>query len=233
MERLIDPDRGPPRGRGFTLIELLVVIAIIALLIGLLLPALGAARKSARSTVCLAHLRSAGQSVTLYQNDWNGHFPLSSHTTGTLLQSWIDVLEAGYGLDQGVKECPEDEFLELRPNSYITNDHFEKLTPGIDYNPITGARLPGGRARAATKIQMVPYPSLTAYAVEWAGEGDRDHLHSVRWTRAEQIPAEIAVERHAGASNFVFADGHAEAMSWPDVRDMFENNRPLFDPLGE
>ncbi|MAY74032.1 MAG: hypothetical protein CMJ31_04760 [Phycisphaerae bacterium] len=63
-------------GRGFTLIELLVVIAIIALLIGILLPALGKARDSARQLQDLTQVRGMGQSMTFYANDERGWYPL-------------------------------------------------------------------------------------------------------------------------------------------------------------
>jgi prepilin-type N-terminal cleavage/methylation domain-containing protein len=59
--------------RGFTLIELLVVISIIALLIGILLPALGAAREAARRVQCLATIRSLSQANFSFEAD-NGRF---------------------------------------------------------------------------------------------------------------------------------------------------------------
>lgn len=58
--------------RAFTLIELLVVISIIALLVGILLPALGSARNAARASACLANLRSITQAGILYADDFNG-----------------------------------------------------------------------------------------------------------------------------------------------------------------
>ncbi len=61
--------------RGFTLIELLVVIAIIALLIAILLPALGAARQTAVTIKCASQLRQQGIGLSTYVIDEDGHFP--------------------------------------------------------------------------------------------------------------------------------------------------------------
>jgi prepilin-type N-terminal cleavage/methylation domain-containing protein/prepilin-type processing-associated H-X9-DG protein len=74
------------RKRGaFTLVELLVVIGIIALLISILLPTLGRARKAANNVKCSANLRSIVQGMQIYAAQYNGYIPGSAHTTARFI----------------------------------------------------------------------------------------------------------------------------------------------------
>src|SRR5438552_11695798 len=77
--------------RGFTLVELLVVIGIIALLISILLPALGAAREAARKTQCISNLRQWGMGFQMYANANHGLIPFDGDDgdkVGTPVGPW-------------------------------------------------------------------------------------------------------------------------------------------------
>lgn len=73
--------------RGFTLIEVLVVVAIIALLVSILLPALGRAREQTRTTMCTSGLKQLGQAIMMYQTDAKSTLPGPVHPA---IYRWTD-----------------------------------------------------------------------------------------------------------------------------------------------
>lgn len=211
--------------------ELLIVIAIIALLVSLLVPVLADVRKSAMGVECLSHLRNIGQAVTMYCSDHHGEFPLSSHTAGSLVDSaaWLNSLEK-YGVTDQDRFCPLDLNADQKLTSYATNEHFEPLAAGIDYNPFTGQPIPGGRTIVYDNSSMIPRPYATIYAYEPDSPGTVDHLSTHEFATSDDVADAIAVRRHLDAANYLFVDGHVRSWLWSDFSARFSPQTSPFDP---
>lgn len=103
------------RHHGFSLIELLVVISIVAVLAGMLLPAVGMVKRQARSMTCQSNLRQIGMAATAYANEWDGLFPQYTGSNSewhwhTGIGSYLDIdaypVAGNYVRIAPVLDCP-------------------------------------------------------------------------------------------------------------------------------
>jgi prepilin-type N-terminal cleavage/methylation domain-containing protein/prepilin-type processing-associated H-X9-DG protein len=210
-----------PIRAAFTLIELLVVIAIIAVLAGLLLPALSRAKAAGQSAVCKSNLRQIGIALNLYTTEFQ-KYPLAADESGgaNALSLWDGKLLALAASNRDVFICPA-----LKPRPQWTNNLRQpKPNPGYGYNTVGTGRYPasgsslgldGGfdtmnlsKATYLNEGQVRAPSDMIAIAdvqpKTGGGDNDMDDLLPIN------LLAQMTAARHDQGANVVFCDAHVE-----------------------
>lgn len=230
MTRTLAPVGTKSQGKkAFTLIELLVVIAIIALLISILLPSLGAARRSAWQVICQSNLRQIGIAVQSYLDDQKDpRFPLleeAAYPQFFMHIKMVDLLQDTMNMPQEAFNCPAAKGLSsvrnpdnirylqpfLRVYSYPFPDPsgLQPVTKFTEYYFGDSKITPSNRSGVSGQfIRLMKNPGEVVWAMDALDEFPR---HQGKANSGREV---------IGKSNLLFGDQRVQLLEYSEYQSM-------------